>query len=153
MSFFPKCPGTFWQNRPGTFGKPIAKCSRQNRKIAPVSDDIAAWSREIKLVINRWNMYKPFWPGPLRLSGRHFIKKHSASTFAALHPCLFGTPTVGCANYRHWATRCGKFRRFAFIPVQHGLQTMPQAPAFAPAVCVDQVSRARKGFGRPGATG
>ena len=42
-------------------------------------DDVAVWSREIKLVINRWNMYEPFRPAPLRLSGRHFIKEHSAS--------------------------------------------------------------------------
>jgi hypothetical protein len=43
-------------------------------------DDVAVWSREIKLVINRWNMYEPFRPAPLWLSGRHFIKEHSAST-------------------------------------------------------------------------
>jgi hypothetical protein len=43
-------------------------------------DDVAVWSREIKLVINRWNMYEPFRPAPLRFTGRHFIKKHSAST-------------------------------------------------------------------------
>ena len=43
-------------------------------------DDVAVWTREIKLVINRWNMYEPIRPASLRLSGRHFIKEHSAST-------------------------------------------------------------------------
>ena len=27
-------------------------------------DDVAVWSREIKLVINRWNMYEPIRPVP-----------------------------------------------------------------------------------------
>ncbi len=42
-------------------------------------DDVAVWSREIKLVIKRWNVYEPIRPAPLRLSSRHFIKEHSAS--------------------------------------------------------------------------
>jgi hypothetical protein len=43
-------------------------------------DDVAVWLREIKLVINRWNMYEPIRPAPLRLSGCHFFKEHSTST-------------------------------------------------------------------------
>jgi hypothetical protein len=43
-------------------------------------DDVAVRSREIKLVINRWNMYEPIRPAPLRLSGCHFVKEHSTST-------------------------------------------------------------------------
>src|SRR5262249_58020293 len=43
-------------------------------------DDVAIRLREIKLLINRWNMYEPIWPAPLRLSGCHFVKEHSIST-------------------------------------------------------------------------
>jgi hypothetical protein len=45
----------------------------------------------------------------------------------------------------------GECRRFAFIPVQLGLQSHAKRGAFSPAACGDPVFRARGGFGRPGA--